>query len=131
MIRQVQTSTYKLDPAVKSGNKLISCKYHVLFTCMLMKSLTSPSIGAADRRHESTQRQWAVVCFRRSDSEEWREWRAEKNNKRAGIEKESGMSIAEWRAYFYCRGIRPTQLVDWQLIMYFFFILRLLNIFFW
>ena len=47
MIRQVQTSTYKLDPAVKSGNKLISCKYHFLLSCMLIKSLTSFSISAA------------------------------------------------------------------------------------
>ena len=47
MIRQVQTSIYKLDPAVKSGNELISCKYHFLLSCMLMKSLTSFSIGAA------------------------------------------------------------------------------------
>ena len=56
---------------------------------------------------------------------EWRE-----NNKRAGIEKESDMSIAQWRPYFHCQGIRPTQLVDPQLIMYFFFILRLLSNFF-
>ena len=56
---------------------------------------------------------------------EWRE-----NNKRAGIEKESNMSIAQWRPYFHCQGIRPTQLVDPQLYMYFFFILRLLNNFF-
>ena len=47
MIRQVQTSTYKLDPAVKSGNKLILFKYHFLLSCMLMQSLTSFSIGAA------------------------------------------------------------------------------------
>ena len=32
---------------MKSGNKLISCKYHVLLSCTLMKSLTSSSIGAA------------------------------------------------------------------------------------
>ena len=50
------------------------------------------------------------------------------NNKRAGIKKESNMSIiAQCRLYFHCQRIRPTQLVDPQLIMYFFFILRLLN----
>ena len=42
--------------------------------------------------------------------------------------KKPNMSIA--RPYFHCQGIRPTQLVDPQLIMYFFFILRLLNNFF-
>ena len=53
------------------------------------------------------------------------------NNKRAGIEKESNMSIiAQWRPYFHSQRIQPTQLVDPQLIMYFFFILRLLNDFF-
>ena len=53
------------------------------------------------------------------------------NNKRAGIEKESNMSIAQWRLHFHCQRIRPTQLFDPQLIMYFFFILRLLNTVFW
>ena len=53
------------------------------------------------------------------------------NNKRAGIEKESNMSIAQWRPYFHCQPIRPTQLIDQQLIMYFFFILRLLNNILW
>ena len=53
------------------------------------------------------------------------------NNKRVGIEKESNMSIiAQWRPYFHSQRIQPTQLVDPQLIMYFFFILRLLNDFF-
>ena len=62
-------------------------------------------------------------------SGEWREWRAErKKNQRAGIEKENNMSIiAQWRPYFHSQRIQPTQLVDPQLIMYFFFILRLLN----
>ena len=53
------------------------------------------------------------------------------NNKRAGIEKESNMSIAQWRPYFHCQPIRPTQLIDQQLIMYFFFISRLLNNILW
>ena len=52
------------------------------------------------------------------------------NNKRAGIEKESNMSIAQWRLHFHCQRIRPTQLFDPQLIMYFFFILRLVICFF-
>ena len=39
------------------------------------------------------------------------------NNKQAGIEKLSNMSIAQWRPYFYCQCIRPTQLVDPQLIL--------------
>ena len=43
-------------------------------------------------------------------SGEWREWRAErkKKKKRAGIEKESNMSIAQWRPFFQCQRIRPT-----------------------
>ena len=49
MIRQVQTSTYKLDPAVKCEYNLISCKYHFILSCMLMKSLTSFSIGTTSR----------------------------------------------------------------------------------
>ena len=44
--------------------------------------------------------------------------------------KKANMSIAQWRPYFHCQGIPPTQLVDPQLIMYFFFILRLRNYFF-
>ena len=33
------------------------------------------------------------------------------NNKRAGIEKESNMSIiAQWRPYFHCQRIQPTHL---------------------
>ena len=39
--------------------------------------------------------------------------------------------IAQWRPYFHSQRIQPTQLVDPQLIMYFFFILRLLNNFLW
>ena len=54
------------------------------------------------------------------------------NNKRAGIKKESNMSIiTQWRPYFHSQRIQPTQLVDPQLIMYFFFIWRLLNNFLW
>ena len=45
--------------------------------------------------------------------------------------KKANMSIAQWRPYFHCQGILPTQLVDPQLIMYFFFIFRLRNNFFW
>ena len=42
--------------------------------------------------------------------------------------KKSNMSIiAQCCPYFHCQRIRPTQLVDPQLIMYFLFILRLLN----
>ena len=40
------------------------------------------------------------------------------NNKRAGIEKKSNMSIiAQCCPYFHCQRIRPTQLVDPQLII--------------
>ena len=52
------------------------------------------------------------------------------NNKRAGIDKKSSMSTTRWRLYFHCQCIRPTQLIDRQLIKYFFFILRLHNSFF-
>ena len=59
-------------------------------------------------------------------SGEWREWRADRQA--GGNRKKSSMSIiAQWRPYFHCQRIRPTQFVDPQLIMYFFFILRLLN----
>ena len=57
MIRQVQTSTYKLDPAMKSGNELISCKYHFLSSCMY------PLVSVPLTRHESMQRKWAVVII--------------------------------------------------------------------
>ena len=72
---------------------------------------------------------WPVSGVQMSANGEWREWRAErKKNKRAGIEKENNMSIiAQWRPYFHSQRIQPTQLVDPQLIMYFVFILRLLN----
>ena len=62
MIRQVQTSTYKLDPAVKSGNKLISCKYHFFLSCMLMK-VSPPLVSAPITRHESTQRKPVSVGY--------------------------------------------------------------------
>ena len=52
------------------------------------------------------------------------------NNEPPGTEKESNMSIAQWRPYFHCQRVGPTQLVDPQLIMYFFFILRLHTNFF-
>ena len=65
-------------------------------------------------------------AFRRAENDASGEQRG--NNKRAGIKKESNMSIiAQWRPYFHSQQIQPTQLVDPQLIMYFFFILRLLN----
>ena len=43
------------------------------------------------------------------------------NNKRVGIEIESKISTARWRPYFHCQGIRPTQLVDPQLLNHVFF----------
>ena len=45
-----------------------------------------------------------------------------------GVEIEIIESLARWRSCFYCQGIRPTQLIDPQLIMHFVFtILSLLN----
>ena len=46
------------------------------------------------------------------------------SKKKAICQFHNGVSI------FHCQGIPPTQLVDPQLIMYFFFILRLLSDFF-
>ena len=68
-------------------------------------------------------------AFRRAENGASGEQR--ENNKRTGVEKESKYVNSQWRPYFHCQGIPPTQLVDPQLIMYFFFILRLRNNFFW
>ena len=72
------------------------------------------------------------TCFRRSDERRTaRVESIEKITSERESKKKANMSIAQWRPYFHCQGIRPTQFVDPQLIMYFFFILRLLNNFSW
>ena len=70
---------------------------------------------------------WLVACSRRLD--ERRMARIESTEKiTRRVEREIIESLARWRPCFYCQGIRPTQLIDPQLIMYFVFtILSLLN----
>ena len=72
-----------------------------------------------------------LARFRRSDERRMAlvKSRKKKQKKQAGgreSKKKSSMSITKWRLYFHYKCDRP-QLVDLQLITFFFFILRLHN----
>ena len=73
--------------------------------------------------HVITGRTGPFQAFRWAENGASEEQREKKKNKRPGIEKKSSMSITQWHLYFHYKCIRP-QLVDLQLITFFFFILR-------